>query len=195
MDHEPLYKVRKDMQVPLQITFRNMATSEKIEADIRKRVEKITQHHRDIISCHAVVEAPAQHHHKGGLFKTMIDIISPSGKFVINREPPAQHKAHEDAHVSIRDAFNAVERQLEEYASKRRGEVNLHEEVPQGRISQLFPRKDYGTITTPDDRENYFHRNSVLHKDFDDLTIGAMVRFHEEDGNNGPQASSVKVED
>ena len=183
------------MQVPLQITFRNMAASEKIEADIRKRVEKMTAHHRDIISCHVVVEAPAQHHHKGGLFKTMIDITSPSGKFVINREPPVQHKAHEDAHVSIRDAFNAVERQLEEYADKRKGEVKMHEEVPQGRINQLFPMEDYGTITTPDDREIYFHRNSVLNKNFDDLTIGAMVRFHEEVGNNGPQASSVKVEE
>lgn len=181
------------MQVPLQITFRNMEKSEKIEADIHKRVDKITTHHRDIISCHVVLEAPAQHHHKGGLFKTRIDITCPEGKFVINREPPAQHKEHEDAHLSIRDAFNAVERKLEEYEGKRKGEVKMHEEVPQGRISQLFPMEDYGTITTPDDREIYFHRNSVLNKDFDDLIIGALVRFHEEDGNNGPQASMVKV--
>ena len=183
------------MQVPLQITFRNMETSEKIEADIRKWVDKMTSHHRDIISCHVVIEAPTQRHQKGGLFKTRIDITSPEGKFVINREPPAQHKEHEDVHVSIRDAFNAVERQLDEYSCKRQGEVKMHEEVPRGRISQLFPMEDYGTITTPDDREIYFHRNSVLNRDFDDLIIGAMVRFHEEDGNNGPQASMVKVEE
>jgi ribosomal subunit interface protein len=182
------------MQVPLQITFRNMETSEKIEADIRKWVDKMTSHHRDIISCHVVVEAPTQRHQKGGLFKTRIDITSPEGKFVINREPSAQHKEHEDVHVSIRDAFNAVERQLDEYSCKRQGEVKMHEEVPRGRISELFPMEDYGTITTPDDREIYFHRNSVLNMDFDALTIGTMVRFHEEAGNNGPQASTVKVE-
>ena len=182
------------MQVPLQITFRNMETSEKIEADIRKRVDKLTSHHPEIISCHIVVEAPAQRHQKGGLFRTRIDISCPEGKFVINREPPAQHKEAEDVFLSLRDAFNAVDRQLDEYSCKRKGEVKMHEEVPRGRISQLFPMEDYGTITTPDEREIYFHRNSVLNMDFDALTIGDKVRFHEENGNNGPQASSVKVE-
>lgn len=182
------------MQVPLQITFRNMEASEKIEADIRKRVDKLTGHHPDVISCHVVVEAPAQHHQKGGLFRTRIDISCPEGKFVINREPPPQRKDHEDVHISLRDAFNAVERQLDEYSCKRKGEVKVHEEVPRGRITQLFPMEDYGIITTPDEREIYFNRNSVLNMDFDALTIGAFVRFHEEAGNGGPQASSVKVE-
>jgi ribosomal subunit interface protein len=182
------------MQVPLQITFRNMETSEKIEADIRKRVDKLTSHHPEIISCHIVVEAPAQRHQKGGLFRTRIDISCPEGKFVINREPPAQHKEAEDVFLSLRDAFNAVDRQLDEYSCKRKGEVKMHEEVPRGRISELFPMEDYGTITTVDERQIYFHRNSVLNRDFDDLTIGDMVRFHEEAGDNGPQASTVKVE-
>jgi cold shock CspA family protein/ribosome-associated translation inhibitor RaiA len=183
------------MQTPLQITFRNMKSSEIIEADIRKYVDKLTSHHRDIISCHVIVEAPAPHHHKGGLFKTRIDVTCPEGKFVINREPPAQHKESKDVHVSLRDAFNAVERQLDEYVDKRKGEVKMHVETPRGRIKELFPMEDYGTIITTDDREIYFHRNSVLNKNFDDLTVGAQVRFHEETGNNGPQASSVKVED
>lgn len=182
------------MQVPLQITFRNMQASEKIETDIRKRVDKLTSHHQEIISCHVVVEAPAQRHQKGGLFKTRIDISCPEGKFVINREPPARRKEHEDVYISLRDAFNAVDRQLDEYSCKRKGEVKLHEEVPRGRISQLFPMEDYGTITTLDEREIYFHRNSVLNMDFAALTIGTMVRFHEEAGDNGPQASTVKVE-
>ncbi|MEK6202142.1 MAG: HPF/RaiA family ribosome-associated protein [Desulfobulbaceae bacterium] len=182
------------MQVPLQITFRNMETSEKIEADIRKRVDKLTSHHPEIISCHVVVEAPAQHQHKGGLFRTRIDISCPEGKLVINREPPAQHKEAEDVFLSLRDAFNAVDRKLDEYSCKRKGEVKMHAEVPRGRISELFPMEDYGTITTLDERQIYFHRNSVLNRDFDDLTIGDMVRFHEEAGENGPQASTVKVE-
>jgi cold shock CspA family protein len=39
----------------------------------------------------------------------------------------------------------------------------------------------------------YFHRNSVLHGDFDRLSVGTEVRFSPEDGENGPQASSVQV--
>jgi len=118
------------MQAPLQITFRNMEASEIIEADIRKQVDKLTRHYPDIITCHVVIEAPASHHHKGGLFKTRIDITCPDGKFVINREPPAEHKENKDAHVSLRDAFNAVERQLDEYVDKRKGEVKLHKTTP-----------------------------------------------------------------
>ncbi|NOQ45721.1 MAG: 30S ribosomal protein S30, partial [Desulfobulbaceae bacterium] len=46
------------MQVPLQITFRNMESSEAVETDVRKRVDKMNRRHAEIISCRVVVEAP-----------------------------------------------------------------------------------------------------------------------------------------
>jgi cold shock CspA family protein len=39
----------------------------------------------------------------------------------------------------------------------------------------------------------YFHRNSVLKNAFDRLEIGSEVRFSEEAGEQGPQASSVTL--
>ena len=39
----------------------------------------------------------------------------------------------------------------------------------------------------------YFHRNSVLGPGFDDVKLGARVRFAEEQGAQGPQASSVTI--
>lgn len=39
-----------------------------------------------------------------------------------------------------------------------------------------------------------FHRNSVLNADFDQLELDDPVRFHEEAGEEGPQASTVHVE-
>jgi len=50
---------------------------------------------------------------------------------------------------------------------------------------------DYGRIETPDNRVIYFHRNSVLNDGFDKLDIGSEVRFVEEMGERGPQASTV----
>ena len=70
----------------------------------------------------------------------------------------------------------------------------MHTEVSRGRIHQLLHTADYGHSTPLDEREIYFNRNSILNMDFDDLVIGDMVRFHEEVGNDGPQASTVKVE-
>lgn len=181
------------MQVPLQITFRNMESSEAMETNVRKRVDKMNSRHAEIISCRVVVEAPLQHHRKGGLFKVRIDITCPKGKLEINREPSSEHHAHEDVYVALRDAFNAADRKLEEYRCRRKGQVKAHEEALHGRIAHLAPMEDYGMITTADDREIYFHRNSVLNVDFDSLAIGVKVRFREEEGDKGPQASSVKV--
>jgi cold shock CspA family protein len=39
----------------------------------------------------------------------------------------------------------------------------------------------------------YFHRNSVLHGDFERLAVGTEVRFTPQDGDEGPQASSVQI--
>jgi ribosomal subunit interface protein len=181
------------MQVPLQVTFRNTDKSEAVEAEIRKRVEKLSRYHGGIVSCRVVVEAPLQNRQKGGLYKIRIDLTCPEGKLEVNREPDQRNQAHQDVYVALRDAFAAAARQLEQYTERRKGEVKVHEEVPAGRITYLSPMEDYGTITTPDDREIYFHRNSVLNVDFDKLTVGMAVNFREEDGDHGPQARSVKV--
>ena len=181
------------MQVPLQITFRNMESSEAVETDVRRRVDKMNRHHAEMISCHVVVEAPLQHQRKGGLFKVRIDMSCPEGKLEINREPSSRHQAHEDIYVALRDAFNAADRKLDKYTCRRKGQVKAHEEALHGRITYLAPMDDYGLITTADDREIYFHRNSVLNADFDLLDIGQAVHFREEEGDKGPQASSVKV--
>ena len=39
----------------------------------------------------------------------------------------------------------------------------------------------------------YFHRNSALDNAFDKLEVGSEVRFVEEMGERGPQASTVTL--
>jgi cold shock CspA family protein len=64
-----------------------------------------------------------------------------------------------------------------------------------GIVHRLFPDQDYGFIKTADTGEDvYFHRNSVLHRGFDRLTIGTGVRFVVEQGQKGLQASSVEIQ-
>ncbi|UCE90564.1 MAG: cold shock domain-containing protein [Pseudomonadota bacterium] len=103
------------------------------------------------------------------------------------------HHAHEDAYVAVRDAFDAAQRKLEAYVEQRRGQTKAHETPPHGRISELVPAQDYGRIRTSDERDIYFHRNSLVDADLDDLEIGAEVRFVEEQGDEGPQASTVHL--
>lgn len=180
------------MQLPLEITFRNMEPSEAMEANVRERADKLNQFYDQIMSCRVVVESQHRHHHKGNIYHVRIDLTVPDDELVVSRDPKDNH-AHEDAYVAIRDAFDAARRQLKEYAEKRRRKVKHHEAPPHGQISLLVPDQDYGMILAPDGREVYFHRNSVVNGGFEELGVGAEVRFEEEEGDKGPQASTVHV--
>jgi cold shock CspA family protein len=71
--------------------------------------------------------------------------------------------------------------------------VKTHIDLPHGRILELHPAEDFGRIETADGRLIYFHRHSVLGRPFEKLTTGTAVRFAEEQGEQGPQASTVHV--
>lgn len=129
---------------------------------------------------------------RGNLFHVRIDITVPEGEVVVCREPP-QHQAHEDPCVAVRDAFDAAERQLQNYRRRRDRQVKLHNLHPVGRVTQIEPMMDYGRLATDDGRDIYFHRNSVINADFDALDVGMRVPFVEESGEDGPQASTVKL--
>lgn len=180
------------MQLPLQITFRNMDPSEAVEARIRERAEKLDRFASHIMSCRVIVEAPHKHHHKGTLYQVLIDITVPGKELVVSRAPHDNH-AHEDVYVAVRDAFDAARRQLEDYTRVIRGKTKQHEMPPHGRVRSLALDQDFGMIETPDGREVYFHRNSLLNGDFEKLGVGTQVRFSEELGEKGPQASSVHI--
>jgi ribosomal subunit interface protein len=180
------------MELPLQITFRDMPPSPAIEAKIREKATRLDRFAPQIMSCRVVVEAPHRRHHQGKLYHIRIDITLPGSELVVSREP-ASHHAHEDVYVAIRDAFDASIRQLEDFVRRQRGKTKRHEPPDQGYVIRLAPDEDYGFIETPDGREVYFHRNSVLLDAFDRLAIGDQVHFVEELGEKGPQASTVRV--
>jgi cold shock CspA family protein len=175
------------MQRPVQITFHDFSLTEPVEAEIRAKAAKLETYYDNILGCKVVVEAPVHHHHKGGPFKVRIELAVPGNDLVVNQ------KDGEQLSVAIREAFHAMRRQLEDYVRQRRGFVKTHEESPQARIAKLESDKGYGFLETADGREVYFHRNSVLHDEFDRLAIGMQVRFAEEQGQDGPQASTVTI--
>ena len=179
------------MQTPVQITFRDMEPSAAVEARIREKAAKLEQFYADIVSCHVMVERPHGHHHQGGLYQVRLRLGVPGGELVVSHEHHHRDHAHEDVYVAIRDVFDSMKRQVEDHVHKRRGRVKHHEAPSGGHVVSLHPGEDYGRIGTPDGRTVYFHRNSVLKDAFGKLEIGSEVRFTEEAGDRGPQASSV----
>jgi ribosome-associated translation inhibitor RaiA len=180
------------MIIPLQITFRHMDPSAALEARIRKLAARLDRFSAHIMRCRVIVEPPPSHSHQGALHEIHIDITLPDEEIAIRHAHPADH-AHEDPYVALRDAFQAARRRLEDYERRRRLDVKSHVAAAQGRICELDPVRDCGRIETDDGRFIYFHRNSVLGGRFQDLTTGTKVRFAEEPGDLGPQASTVHV--
>jgi cold shock CspA family protein/ribosome-associated translation inhibitor RaiA len=180
------------MQTPLQIAWEHIEPSDFLQARIEREVAALERRFGRITSCKAHVEGRSHRQRKGGLYAIRVRLLLPGGlEIEASRNPPQDH-AHEDAYVAIRDVFGALRRQLRERVRERREEVRHLDVQPHGLVSRLAPEKDHGFIRADDGREIYFHRNCVL-TGFDRLRIGSEVHFAEEEGREGPQASSVRA--
>jgi ribosome-associated translation inhibitor RaiA len=180
------------MQSPLEIHWHHVDRSDALDTKIREHVKKLESFCADIISCRVSVERPHGRHHQGNLYNLRITLKVPGKEIVVQRDP-AEHHAHEDVYVSLRDAFDAVMRRLEDYTRIRRGQTKQHDNdaLRKGTIVRLFPDERYGFLRTPDAREIYFAANAVSGMPFDHLREGIEVSFIEEMGSEGPQAASV----
>lgn len=174
------------MQVPLELSVRRATLSPKIEADLHARVDKLERFYHRITRCRIAVEGPSNHHQEGGPWRVRIDIAVPGNELVADKESATLPTA-------IQEAFVAAERQVEEFARIRRGEVKTNVTPPEGTVLRIFPEEGFGFLAGEDGRELYFHRNAVLEPGFESLAVGARVRYAEEQGFEGPQASTVSV--
>ena len=195
--------------LPTTITFRNLVPSGIVEEWIREEAAKLDEFYSHIVGCRVVVELPSRRQKWGVLHHVRIDLTVPGGELVVNREPSLHSSIqriqgnrvvkhleirapHRELRQAIDDAFKAMGRRLQDYACRQRGDVKRHEPTPRARVGKLFPTDGYGFLETPGGREIYFHKNSVLEEGFEHLKIGTAVKFVEEEGEKGPQASTVK---
>jgi len=181
------------MQVPLKIAFKGCDASDATRSEIEKHASRLEKFHDRITSCQVVVEVPGTRHRKGDPFGIKVTVAMPGRKDIVVNKTHGDKPEHEHINVAVKDAFDAVERQIEDWAREKRGQVKAHEAPDHGRVSKFVAGDDYGFIETSDGREIYFHRNSVLNGSFERLTVGSEVRFVEETGEKGPQASTVHL--
>jgi putative sigma-54 modulation protein len=121
------------MQVPAQIAFHGVESSEAVETRIREKVAKLEQFFDRIIGCRVVVErhhrSPSQLTTKDQPFHISIILEVPGEELVVKRDPkdPAILKDHEDINIALRDAFDTMGRRLKDYVSRLR--ENRHREA------------------------------------------------------------------
>ena len=180
------------MEQPLKVQYKDVlpAHKEALDPIIRDHAARLDKYFPGIVSCRVLVERMQARHHVGNLYRTTVTLTVPHKQIVVNREHPKNH-SHEDIFVTVGHAFDDAGRQLEEYARMRGKELKDHDLLPHGVIHKLY-KDGYGFIQGFAGKEVYFHRNSVL-DGFENLEIGTEVRYEEEEGEKGPQASTVKI--
>jgi cold shock CspA family protein/ribosome-associated translation inhibitor RaiA len=181
------------MQTPLRVEFRGIRKTDELRKTIAAHVNELESRFGRITACHVIVTAPSERHRSGGLYEVHIGLTLPGGRQVnIGRTPHADER-HAKLEFALADAFHRARRRLQDQVRRMQGQTKKHAPEPIGVVSRLEPEEGFGMLTTSDEREIYFHRNSVLNNAFSKLKIGTRVRFAEEMGEKGPQASTVKL--
>lgn len=152
---------------------------------IEEELARLQKHYAGPI-LHARVEIIGTAHHHLGAFEVHLVAAIPGEAITVSRQgalvPPL-----------LVEAFDVLDRRLEELSHVIQQKVKAHEEFARhGRISRLFPEGHYGFIETDDGLEVYFHANALKKGDFARLNPGTSVKFGQEEGEKGPQATWVQ---
>lgn len=182
------------MQIPLKIEVHGVRLSSHVRQQVALHLKKIERLYGRITACRVAIRAPDTHHRAGEPFPVAISIVLPGGRQletrrISNNRDPRQS----DIAFAVDDAFRRILRQLQHQASKQGGLPKTRRGAQSGTIASLKPAKSCGFLTGEDGREIYFHAHSVLGGKFEALLPGQSVTFHEERGEKGPQASTVRV--
>lgn len=131
--------------VPTQVTFRGLAHSDALEADIQERVAWLEQFYDGIVRCRVLLDLPHRHRHDGRHFHVRVEVTVPGGSPLVVNHQPSLHgrlkdieseahrkdteieSVHRYARVAIHAAFDAARRRLEDFAREQRGDVKTHE--------------------------------------------------------------------
>jgi len=185
------------MQTAPEVIFHDVDRSAWVENYIQERLQRLDKFAEGITSCRVSLTQDQASHQKGNRYSVLVEVRTPPNHDLAAKKAKVIHDMQTQLPALINLAFGAIERQLKKTAQLRRGEGQVRElrrdGQPHGIVEKLFD-EGYGFLREiGEDRQIYFHRNSVLHGDFERLAIGTEVRFTPQEGENGPQASSVQI--
>ncbi|MGZ3283750.1 MAG: HPF/RaiA family ribosome-associated protein [Xanthobacteraceae bacterium] len=188
------------LQVPLEIAFHNIESSEWAEQEIRERAADLEKLYGRLVSCRVRIDQRAKD--LTGTIPPVVHIelgIPGRPDLVVSHEPEhlLRKYQHPDLRKAIHEAFRIAERQLLALKEKRDGRTKIggHDTENQflGQVAEITPAQDFGFLMTKEGGLLYFHRNSLLTGDFDDLKRGDDVYYNEDVGDTGPIATKVRV--
>jgi cold shock CspA family protein/ribosome-associated translation inhibitor RaiA len=181
------------MQVPVQIDFRGEELSPRLRALIEEKIAALETRFGRITAGRVVLKSPSGHHQNGGLYEVGVHLTLPEGRLVNVERTPTPDERFGNPVFAIDDAFKRARRQLQDEVGRMDRKPRQREVPAMGTVVRLDESGEFGFLATSDGDELYFHRNSVINGGFAKLKVGTLVSFAEEEGEQGPQASTVKL--
>jgi cold shock CspA family protein/ribosome-associated translation inhibitor RaiA len=187
------------MQIPLEIAFRKVAKPDWVEGAVRARVQKLSKLYQGLTGCRVHVEQRADTPESKTPPVVHIEMSVPGRRdLVVAYEPERLQLRYKrpDLYHAISHAFTTAERMIVEHKRQLEGRTKIaHHDVQNqflGQVVDIFTADDHGFLLTKEGGTLYFHRNSLLYGDFDNLKPGDAVHYVEEMGDTGPIATKVR---
>ncbi|GGE34774.1 hypothetical protein GCM10007276_10310 [Agaricicola taiwanensis] len=187
------------MQIPIEIAFHQIESSEWVKKEIEARVARLEEIYPRLITARVRIDKMA--HSSGSATPPVvrIELSVPGHKdIVVAHEPDHLTKKYQnpDMRQALNESFSIAERRLLDFKQKQQGRTKTHVNDTSSQllaqVAEMHPEEDYGFLMTSSGALLYFHRNSLLGGNFEDLKRGDSVHYVEEDGDTGPTASKVR---
>jgi hypothetical protein len=188
------------MQIPPEIAFHNIDKQDWAEAEIRDHIADLERIFDRLITCRVRVEQRANNTNGTIPPVVHVELAMPGSKdIVVAPEPDRLQRKFQtpDLRNAINDAFRVAKKRLLDWKDQRnrpnRDGGRDAENQFLGQVAELPEGEDFGFLMNKEGGLLYFHRNSLLAGDFDDLKRGDELFYVEEMGDTGPMASKVRV--
>jgi ribosome-associated translation inhibitor RaiA len=117
------------MDIPLELSFHNIESSEALKAAVREHVSRLEQFHDHVIGCRVVIEMPHKSQKASGNPPDVHIVVRVPGKEIVVSKELAHHghkKAATDAYAVLDNAFLVAQQQLKAYRRVSHGDVKKH---------------------------------------------------------------------
>ncbi|NIS37831.1 HPF/RaiA family ribosome-associated protein, partial [Candidatus Saccharibacteria bacterium] len=125
---------------------------------INEKTQKLEQICDYMTSCRIAVEKPHKQHRTGDPYRVRIQVKVPPAHDLVVERGSGEDEKYLQVETIVRNAFEAMRKQLQELVEKQRGKVKKHpEQVATAIVDRIYPEDQYGFLRTIDGREIYFH--------------------------------------
>jgi cold shock CspA family protein len=181
------------MDVPPEIAFRGLEPTDDLKALILEGMDDLEKVYPRLVSCRAMVADTTPDRHSGHTYRARLEIGIPGKALVVDEKPPPGVEPRR-VEQTVRDAFKVGRRLLQKEKDRQRGAVKRHDLPPHGRVVRLLTDPTgvrYGFLESREGTQVYFQETALVDMAYDELEVGAEVRYTAAEGHDGPQASTV----